>query len=102
CSLTSHDAQTAFREDAIVGWSVSPLDPTKAHIMGATSVQSESRHRSACVARELHNPNDVADKDVLGKALNRGIHPTAIFESEHGTALFDCKRDADFVAVIIP
>jgi hypothetical protein len=70
--------------------------------MCATSVQSESRHRSARVARELHDPNDVADKYVLGKTLNRGIHPPAILEGEHGTASLDRERDTHFIAVVIP
>lgn len=57
--------------------------------MCASPVQSEARHCSPCIARELHDANAIAGKHVLGKALNRGIHPTAILEGEPGTASLD-------------
>ena len=41
-----------------------------------TSVQGESRHRSARVARELHDADDVADEHVLRKAPNRDVRPS--------------------------
>jgi hypothetical protein len=52
-----------------------PVLEVEARILCATSVESESRHHSARLARELHDANGVADEQVLGS----GAIPIAEF-----------------------